>query len=129
MRGGLRLLPALLFLALPASCRLPPEAEPAGVADLRFSPSAFDSFRANTQIRYSLKVPAVVTIMIVQRDTTGRLLYVNTLVANTLETKGTHAHTWLGDTFTGYFAPAGLYFGILQTGSERFEAAVRVFHF
>jgi hypothetical protein len=126
---------AILLTAIPltlcsASCKLPSAADdPSVVTNLRFSPSAFDSFRRNTEIKYTLRLPATLSIHIVRRDSSGQMLLVNTLVENVYETKGTHAHTWLGDTRTGFFAPTGLYIGVLQIGNQRFETAVRVFHF
>ena len=116
-------------LLLFASCKLPSATDdPSAVTSLRFSPSAFDSFRANTEMRYTLKAPTTVNIYVIRRDSSGQTLLVNTLVQDVYETKGTHAHTWLGDTNRGLFAPTGLYLGILQIGDRRFEAAVRVFH-
>lgn len=44
------------------------------------------------------------------------------------ETKGNHAHAWLGDTDQGFFAPAGEYLGIVLIGHRRFEAGVFVYH-
>lgn len=113
-----------------ASCKLPSAVDdPSVVTNLRFSPSAFDSFRRNTEIKYTLRSPATLSIHIVRRDSSGQTLLVNTLVESVYETKGSHAHTWLGDTRTGFFAPTGLYIGVLQIGNQRFETAVRVFHF
>ena len=98
------------------------------VTDLRFSPSAFDSFRENTQIRYRLATPATVRITILRRDTLGREYLVKTIWREGKETKGNHAHAWLGDTDQGVFAPAGEYLGVIAVGLRRFEAGVRVYH-
>jgi len=120
----------LVCLVLLHSCKFPSAADdPSEVTSLRLSRSAFDSFRANTEMRYTLKEPTTVSIHVIRRDTSGQTLLVNTLVQDVYETKGTHAHTWLGDTNRGFFAPTGLYIGILQIGDRRFEAAVQVFHF
>lgn len=111
-------------------CRLPGEVDAALlVANLRFSPAAFDSFKGNTEIRYSLGAPAEVSCVIVRRGGAPPDIFVTTLCSKIHESKGTHAHSWLGDTGTGLFAPAGEYVGILNTGDRRFEATVRVFHF
>lgn len=99
------------------------------VTSLRFSPSAFDSFRRNTEIRYTLKSPSTVSINIVRRDSAGQMFLVNTIAENTYETKGSHSHTWLGDTRSGLFAPSGLYLGVLRIGDKQYETSVRVFHF
>ncbi len=52
-----------------------------------------------------------------------------TLVLNVAESKGSHSHTWLGDTDDGYFAPSGLYIGIIKIQERRFESTVLVFHY
>ena len=99
------------------------------LANLRFSPGAFDSFRRNTEILYTLKGPARVTFSIVRRPASGPDLPVITLFTGLMESRGYHSHTWLGDTSQGLFAPAGDYIGIVLVEDRRFEAAVRVFHF
>ncbi len=119
-----------LLLLCAAGCSLySPEGDSDFVTNLRFSPSAFDSFKANTQILYSLKDPGSVSIYITARDSSGDEFLVNTLMEDVHESKGSHAHTWLGDGTNGRFAPAGLYFGIVQVSNQRFETSVRVFHF
>lgn len=112
------------------SCKLPTAADdPAIVSNLRFTPSAFDSFTKNTEIQYSLKSPVKVSIAIVKRDPDGQDLLVKTIAEDINETKGTHRHTWLGDTEKGLFAPTGTYVGILKIESKNFEATVLVFHY
>jgi hypothetical protein len=119
----------LSALAL-SGCRMPTAADDTGIlANLRFSPGAFDSFRRNTEILYTLKQPARVTFSIVRRPASGPDQPVLTLFTGLLESKGFHSHTWLGDTSQGLFAPAGDYIGIVCVDDLRFEAAVRVFHF
>ena len=120
----------LLTLSLVAfSCQLPsPADDPELVSSLRFSPSAFDSFRQNTEIRYSLKSPVSLSLLIIHRDSSGREFLVRTLAEEFNETAGTHAHTWLGDTMTGSFAPAGLYLGRVQIGHKSFETSVLIYH-
>jgi hypothetical protein len=115
----------LLFLN---SCSLPSSTDLI-ITSLRCSPSAFDSFRTNTEIKYTLAKPASITIYIAQRDDSGQLVLVNTLAQNIYETKGSHGHTWLGDTAAGLFAESGLYIAILQIESNQYETSVRVFHF
>ncbi len=110
------------------SCSLPSSSDLI-VSSLRCSPSAFDSFRANTEIRYTLVKPATVTITIAQRNSSGQLILVNTLAENINETKGSHGHTWLGDTAAGLFAESGNYIAVLQIENSQYEAGVRVFHF
>lgn len=131
-RNPIRLIVATLILILfsGTSCRLPVGAPDVGVVtNLRFSPSAFDSFKSNTEIKYSLKTPASVSVVIVRRDSLQNEIPVATLISMTRETSGTHAHTWLGNTDRGMFAPAGTYFGIVVADNERFEASVCVFHY
>lgn len=99
------------------------------VSSLRCSPSAFDSFRANTEIRYTLAKPTTVTIYIAQRNSSGQLILINSIAENINETKGSHGHTWLGDTAAGLFAESGNYIAVLQIESNQYEAGVRVFHF
>lgn len=111
-------------------CNLPNVTDdPALVSNLRFSPSAFDSFKRNTELKYTLKNPSVVSIYIIKKDSAQNDLLVKTLVENANETKGTHSTTWLGDTNQRYFAPIGIYLGVLKIGSRRFETSVQVFHF
>lgn len=124
-----RLLTSVISIGL-YTCKLPTALDdPALVSNLRFSPSAFDSFRTNTEIRYTLKTPTTVTIFISKKDSLGREFLVKTLIENVHETKGTHSNTWLGDTNQGQFAPIGSYVGVVQIQHRRFETAVLVFHF
>lgn len=123
----MKCLPALALLAL--SCQLPaPADDPDLITNLRFSPSAFDSFRHNTEIRYTLKNPARLSVVIVHRDSSGAESIVATLASEIPETSGTHAHTWLGDTMHGAFAPAGRYLGRVLVGRRTFDTAVLVYH-
>ena len=126
LRGGLFLIVAISFV----SCKLPTAADdPSIVSNLRFTPSAFDSFTKNTEVQYTLKNPVAVSISIVKRDSSGQEFLVRTIAEDIHETKGTHRHTWLGDTEKSLFAPIGTYIGIVQTESNRFEATVLVYHF
>ncbi len=112
------------------SCRLPSAADdPELVTSLRFSPSAFDSFKRNTDIKYTLKMPATVNICVVRKDSVGSELLVRRLALDVHETKGSHSHTWLGDNENGFFAPIGTYIGVVEIESQHFEATVLVFHF
>ena len=118
----------LLFILV--SCKLPTAADdPSIVSNLRFTPSAFDSFTKNTEVQYTLKNPVTVSISIVKKDSSGQEFLVRTIAEDIRETKGTHRHTWLGDNEKGLFAPIGTYIGIVQIESQRFEATVLVFHF
>jgi len=117
-----------LLCCLLRSCTLNTDPD-AIVSSLRFEPSAFDSFTGNTQIRYTLAIPARVNVYVTTRDSLGRLVLVRTIVRDLSETKGSHNHTWLGDTEKGIFASAGLYTGILQVQDASFETSVRIFHF
>ena len=120
----------VILLFTSASCKLPTQADdPNIVSNLRFTPSAFDSFTKNTEIQYTLKNPVTVSISIVKTDSAGREFLVRTIAQDIHETKGTHRHTWLGDTEKGLFAPIGTYIGIVRIESRRFEATVLVFHF
>lgn len=121
---------AIVAFVLVTGCKLPDSVEEGTlVTNLRFTPSAFDSFTTNTEIRYALGMPADVTLSIVRRDGAGRDQLVNTLCTDLYESKGIHAHTWLGDTPSGIFAPAGEYVGILSVRGHQFESTVRVFHY
>jgi hypothetical protein len=116
-----------LLLALGA-CTIPSDTnDPGIISSLRFEPSAFDSFRQNTVIRYSLSRATQVSIYIVIRDPLGTKL-VKTIIENLNETKGSHSHTWLGDNEQGYFAPSGLYYGIVRVNNKPYEAEVRIYH-
>ena len=128
LRGG-RLLIAVISLFI-ASCKFPTSADdPNIVSNLRFTPSAFDSFTKNTEVQYTLKDPVTVNILIVKKDSSGQEYLVRTIAEDIHETKGTHRHTWLGDTEKGLFAPIGTYISIVRIESRRFEATVLVFHF
>jgi hypothetical protein len=125
--GGVTVTRTLILLSLfSLHCSLPES--PDLISSLRFTPSAFDSFRRNTELRYSLKSFQTVNIYIVRKELSGDLL-VKTLAEGLGETKGSHAITWLGDTNAKLFAPAGVYFGVVQLHDKRFEAVVEVFHF
>ena len=117
---------ALSFLG----CNMPASSDdPDAVTSLHFTPSAFDSFRRNTELKYFLKSPSTLSIYIVKRDSLQHELLVKTLVTSLEETKGSHAVTWLGDTNEHYFAPVGLYFGLVSIGTRRFQTVVQVFHY
>jgi len=119
-----------LLLMLLNSCNHPSQIEdPELVNSLRFSPSAFDSFKSNTEMRYTLKVPVALNVYILRSDSTGKEFLVKTLAINAAESKGSHAHTWLGDTNDELFAPPGLYIGVIQIQERRFESTVLVFHY
>ena len=125
-----RILAWLIVLSLSGSCKLPSALDdPELVSSLRFSPSAFDSFKSNTQVLYTLKAPATLNAYILKVDSTGKEYLVKTLVLNAAESKGSHAHTWLGDTDDGLFAPMGTYIGVIQIQQRRFESTVLVFHY
>jgi hypothetical protein len=120
----------IVIFSLLSGCKLPSALDdPELVTSLRFSPSAFDSFKSNTQILYSLKASALLNAYILKIDSTGKEYLVKTLVLNAAESKGSHAHTWLGDTDDALFAPTGTYIGVIQIQQRRFEATVLVFHF
>jgi hypothetical protein len=111
------------------ACSLPTALDdPTLVTNLRFSPSAFDSFKANTAIYYTLKTPATLSIYILKRDSSSQDYLVKTLVENVNESKGSHSHTWLGDSDEGLFAPIGTYIAAVRIRNKQFEAAVLVFH-
>ena len=127
---ALHLLCLALLGTLQAGCRWPnAEESPEIVSSLRFSPSAFDSFSRNTEIRYTLKAPVRVSAVITRRDAQGGEAVVKWLFVELAESKGSHAHTWLGDNDQGRFAPAGEYRGVVLVGGQRFETTVGVFHF
>ena len=109
----------------------PPDAsdDPNLITSLRFTPSAFDSFKRNTELRYNLSAAATISAYIVRRDSVQYEMLVKTLAEQLSETKGTHSITWVGDTDLGLFAPAGIYFGVLRIKNRRFETIVQVFHF
>ena len=80
-------------------------------------------------MRYTLKVPVALNVYILRSDSTGKEFLVKTLAINAAESKGSHAHTWLGDTNDELFAPPGLYIGVIQIQERRFESTVLVFHY
>lgn len=120
----------LTLLVMTLSCKLSPaDSNALSVTSLRFAPSAFDSFKRNTELKYSLGAPSTVTITIIKRDSSQQKYLVKTLGENLSETKGSHSITWLGDTDEHLFAPAGVYFGVLRIGERHYETIVQVFHF
>ncbi len=111
-------------------CKLPTAADdPNVISSLHFTPSAFDSFKRNTELKYTLKAPSIVHIYIVKIDSSGRSFFVKTLAANLNETKGSHSITWLGDTDQRLFAPVGTYLGVVQISERKFQTIVQIFHF
>jgi flagellar hook assembly protein FlgD len=116
----------LLFSLLATSCSMP-SGTATVISSLRFSPSAFDSFKRNTELRYTLKEPARVSAVVVKRGSPD--LLVKSLFSDLDETTGSHAHTWLGDTDAGRFAPSGDYVAVVTTANERSEATVTIFHY
>lgn len=78
---------------------------------------------------YTLKVPATLNVFVLKIDSSGKEFLVKTLAVNAAESKGSHAHTWLGDTNDELFAPSGLYIGVIQIQERRFESTVLVFHY
>jgi hypothetical protein len=70
-----------------------------------------------------------VRIYIIKKDSAGQEYLVKTLCEGSYETKGSHSITWLGDTNQRYFAPTGIYFGIIYIKGRRYETSVEVFHF
>ena len=128
--GARYLVLPLVLVFVNALCRVPSaDEDPNLVTSLRFSPGAFDSFRRNAEMKYSLKSPATLSIYIVRRDSSGEEPIVKTLAEDLSETRGSHAITWLGDTDRRLFAPTGVYFGVVQLRRQRFETMVQVFHF
>ncbi len=129
----MRKLCAIVFMAISIcnlACRLPDQAADGDVvSSLHFTPSAFDSFKRNTELKYSLKDASTLNIYIVKKDTTQKELLVKTLVEDLADTKGSHSVTWIGDTDQHYFAPIGIYFGVVQIQDHRFETIVQVFHY
>ena len=120
----------ILYLASITGCQGPDFLDDlALVTNLRFSPSAFDSFRRNSDLKYTLKYPTTLSIYIIKKDSAGQEYLVKTLCEDTYETKGTHSITWLGDNNQRYFAPIGMYFGIISIEGRRYETSVQVFHF
>ena len=127
--SGMAILAMLSTLFIPA-CRMPTATDGADIiSNLRFSPGAFDSFRRNTEVLYTLSRSARVSFSIVRRTTSGDDQPVVTLFSALFESRGTHSHTWLGDSSQGLFAPPGDYVGIIVVDGRRYEAVVRVFHF
>ncbi len=116
---------ALLF----ESCSRDMFDDPAFITNLRFTPSAFDSFRRNTELRFTLKDPASLSVVIIQKKSSRQEVLVKSLATDLHETKGTHGVTWLGDTNEGLFAPTGIYYGVIVVEQHRFETTVQVFHF
>jgi len=95
------------------------------IANLRFSPDAFDSYKRNTSLKYSLLKEAEVSILIL--DSNGKKVF--TLLYNLLETKGSHSHGWLGISDNGTFVPAGIYLAKVVADYDEAFTSVEIFHF
>jgi hypothetical protein len=122
----------LFTICVVCTFRCSPSTGPVGpdvLSNLRFAPSAFDSFKRNTELKFSLKVPETLNISIVRRNASGADFRVKILIGNARETRGSHSVSWLGDTDDGLFAPAGIYFALVEIGSQSYETSVQVFHF
>ncbi len=130
LRMNRALLPAFFLMLIFNCCKIPDVYDdPALVTNLRFSPGAFDSFRQNSDLKYTLKYPSPVDSYIVKKDASGGEYLVKTLAVGLHETKGSHSITWLGDTDQRYFAPVGIYYGVININGRISETAVQVFHF
>ena len=118
--------------------------DPEVLSNLRFAPGAFDSFRRNTELKFTLKHPATLHITIEskgvpqsgtpqerapQGGAPSGYFVVKTLIENAYQPKGSHSIAWIGDTDTEVFAPAGVYLGVVNINNRRFETTVQVFHF
>lgn len=103
--------------------------DPGVLSNLRFSPSAFDSFKRNTELKFTLKLPLTLNVRIIRKDAAGAESRVKTLIGNARETGGSHAVTWLGDNDDGLFAPAGTYLAVVEIDQQTYETSVQVFHF
>jgi hypothetical protein len=120
----------LVLLMVTISCRVPSaQDDPDLVTSLHFTPSAFDSFRRNTELKYSLKTASTLGIYILRQDSSHSQSLVKTLVEGLTETKGAHSITWLGDSDQHLFVPTGMYFAMVRIGGRHFETIVEVFHF
>ena len=112
------------------SCNYPSQSgDPGLVTNLRFAPSAFDSFKRNTELRFTLGTPRTLSIAIARTSSAKEMHVVKTLIVNAAETKGSHSVAWLGDNDGGYFAPAGIYLGVVTIDDQRYSTTVQVFHF
>jgi hypothetical protein len=120
----------ILFFSLSmVQCNHPSATDdPELLSNLRFAPGAFDSFRRNTELKFTLRHPVTLDITIESKAAPGADFVVKTLVQNAYQTKGSHSIAWLGDTDAELFAPAGVYIGVLNISNRRFETTVQVYH-
>jgi len=102
--------------------------DPEVLSNLRFAPGAFDSFRRNTELKFTLRHPVTLDITIERNAAPGPSFVVKRLVQNAYQTKGSHSIAWLGDTDEELFAAAGVYIGVVNISNRRFETIVQVFH-
>lgn len=117
----------VFFLMVFQACSWPSRPAPV-ISGLRFVPAAFDSFKKNTELKYSLDRETSVDAYIVKKDTAGQRYLVKILAENVYVTKGSHAHAWLGGNDEGFFVPVGIYFGVIQTKYDLYETPVEVYH-
>ena len=95
------------------------------ITNLRFSPDAFDSYKRNTSLKYTLLKEAEVSIEIYNANG----IKVKTLIENLMETKGSHSHGWLGISDKGTFVPAGIYIAKVAADYDEAFASVEIFHY
>jgi len=119
-----------LFIAMmiaSKACSFPSRPVPE-ISSLRFVPSAFDPFKKNAELKYSLDSETSIDAYIVKKDSLGQRWLVKTLTEDIILSKGTHAHAWLGGNDDGFFVPVGLYYGVIQTKYDLYETPVEVYH-
>ena len=117
----------LFSILLNMSCSIPSRPPPQ-ITSLRFTPSAFDPFKRNAELRYNLDRDATVSVYIIKKDSVGQRFIVKTLAEYIDETEGTHAHAWLGGNDEGFFVPVGMYYGVIQTEYDIYETSIEVYH-
>jgi hypothetical protein len=111
----------ILTLTL-ANCTTP---EPELVKSLRFEPPLFDSFKQNTKLKFELIKPATLDIYITNRE--GKTI--KTIATSISLTQGTQTFGWKGDTDEGYFAPVGIYIGVVNVKNNKtYKTTVEIFH-
>ncbi|HND44260.1 MAG TPA: hypothetical protein PKX51_18205 [Cyclobacteriaceae bacterium] len=120
--------PFLFTAFLTFTCCSLPSRPPPLVTSLRFTPSAFDPFKRNVELRYSIDREAVVSAYVIKKDSAGHRLVVKTLFEYAEITEGSHAHAWLGGNDAGFFVPTGVYYGVIQTSDDLYETSVEIYH-
>lgn len=114
----------LVIFWLTTGCNLNNPFRPEIITSLRFSPDAFDSYKRNTSIKFTLTRRATVSAWI----TNSRGEVIIQLTQEIEQTRGTHSLAWLGLDLNGTFVTPGVYIAWVSADYDTASASVVVYH-